>query len=200
MSETQGLKFDAEILDDLQFFVWCAKNLPLRFFGDEVLHATCKPVLQREFGTKPLQQTTLALVDCLTRFREYSGLGRGLAANQIGFSKRIIVVWFDDQPLVMVNPRMTSSNGAGSFWESCMSAGAFLIGEVHRPWEGTFEYQDLEGTPHTFDADEMQTRIMLHEIDHLDGIVCSDKYEPKTMRFVRGGREEIQRLGFKKLV
>jgi peptide deformylase len=199
MSKTQGLEFDTDIQDELEFFAWTAKNLPIRFFGDGVLHSPCEAIAEREFGAPELQKLAEDLTDSLAKYREKSGLGRGLAANQIGFNKRVMVVWlFDDKPLVMVNPKMVSSDGTGSYWESCISSGAFLIGEVHRPWKGQFEYCDINGKEHHLDADEKETRILLHEIDHLEGTVCSEKYEPGTMRFVRGGREEIQAYPLKK--
>jgi peptide deformylase len=200
MSTTQGLEFDAEIQDDLDFFAWTAENLPIRFFGDEVLHRPCEAIAEDEFGAPGLSKLAKDLTDSLAKYREKSGLGRGLAANQIGFSQRVMVVWlFDDKPVVMVNPKMISSEGTGSYWESCISSGAFLIGEVHRPWKGKFEYQDVKGQPHHLDADEKETRILLHEIDHLEGIICSEKYVPDTMRFVRGGREEIQSYPLKRI-
>jgi peptide deformylase len=74
-----------------------------------------------------------------------------------------------------------------------------MVGEVYRPWTATFKYFDTEGHEHTLAADDKQTRILLHEIDHLDGIICSDKYEPKTFRYVTGGREELMALPSKRL-
>ena len=57
--------------------------------------------------------------------------------------------------------------------------------------KGRFSYRDLSGGVHTIEADEKQTRLFLHEIDHLDGYNCLEAYTPGTTKFVRGGKEEI---------
>jgi peptide deformylase len=101
------------------------------------------------------------------------------------------VVWLNNKPEVLINPRMISSQGIGSYWESCISSGTLPIGEVHRPWKGIFEYQDKKGRSRRLEADEKQTRVLLHEIDHLNGIVCTERYEPRTTSFIYGGKEEI---------
>ena len=60
--------------------------------------------------------------------------------------------------------------------------------------QGTFQYKDLEGKEHTFKADPKQTRVLLHEIDHLNGITCVEEYEKGTERFTKG-IEDIKSAG-----
>jgi peptide deformylase len=187
------------ILASLKEFEWMANELPLRFFGDEILHKPCDAVEDQEFGSEPLQQIVASLTDTLAKYRSRTGVGRGIAANQIGHPKRIVVVWLGDKPEAFINPKLVSSSGVGSYWESCMSSGSTLIGEIHRPWLGEFEYQDIDGATHQLKADEKQTRLLLHEMDHLGGVICSERYEPKTTRFICGGKDEILGYSFKRL-
>lgn len=185
-------EMNREGLDEsLALASWMNQSLPMRFLGDPILREVCEPVASYEFGTKHVANITAELVSTLKQYRERTGIGRGLAANQIGYSKRIIAVWWDIQPEVMFNPEVHTTSGMGSYWESCLSGGGMLLGEVHRAWKGTFDYQDKNGRFKCLEADELQTRVMLHEIDHLDGITCDQKYVPGTLTLVTGGKEEI---------
>jgi peptide deformylase len=187
------------LLRGLEVFAWTARELPIRFFGDEVLWSVCSPIEDHEFGTSAISTIADELLATLSEYREHTGMGRGLAANQIGYTRRIAVVQLGDKPEVLYNPEVVTSEGLGSYWESCISSGAFLVGEVHRPWKATFRYFDADGKEQTLKADENQTRVLLHEIDHLDGITCNDKYEPKTMKLVTGGKDEIVSLPFRQI-
>ncbi len=185
---------DKGILNSLELFAWTVRELPIRFFGDEILQTVCEPIRKQEFGTKKISKIADELATVLLKYRKHTGMGRGLAANQIGYSKRVIVAWFDDKPKVLCNPGVVSSKGLGSYWESCLSSGTLLAGEIHRDWTATFQYCDTDGKQHSLEADEKQTRVLLHEIDHLDGISCNERYEPNSLRIVTGGKDEI--LGF----
>ena len=191
MTIKEQLHNDPEILDDIDLARWIAENLPIRFIGDEGLKQKCTVFSEDEFGSEEMMELSKVLIDTLKKYRAKAGMGRGLAANQIGIPRRMIAVWLGDEPEVFVNPEIVSTEGKGSYWESCISAGTLLIGEVIRPWKGRFSYRDLSGGVHTIEADEKQTRLFLHEIDHLDGHNCLEAYTPGTTKFVRGGKEEI---------
>ncbi len=188
-----------EFQASLEQLDWTIQELPIRYFGDPILHTVCQPVGDNEFAEESTISIADELLDVLRKYRERTGMGRGLAANQIGHTKRIIAVWFGDSPEVMCNPEMVSSEGMGSYFESCISSGALLVGEVIRSWKATFNYQDKNGNAQQLEADEKQTRILLHEIDHLDGITCDEKYEPRTMKIATGGKKEILGFEFKRL-
>ncbi len=191
-TQTKG---DVSILEAIQKAQWIIDQLPIRYFGDSILYSPCKAITQKEFGTKKLKASATKLIKTLKAYRKETGTGRGLAANQIGIGKRMICIWLGDDPEVFCNPQVISTTGKGSYWESCLSSGSLLIGQVIRPWQGKFKYWDLEGKVHTLDANEKQTRLFLHEMQHLDGGVCTELYEPGTIRFIRGGKEEV--LGYK---
>ena len=160
-----------KITDDIDLCRWVAEELPIRFIGDEILLKRCEPFSAEEFKDKEIKDLAKDLISTLKKYREKAGTGRGLAANQIGISRRIIAVWLGQEPEIMVNPEIISTQGEGSYWESCISSGALIIGEVIRPWQGVFKYQDLEGQIHTIEADEKQTRLLLHEIDQMSHMI-----------------------------
>lgn len=194
-----SLQYNTEILDDLELFKWTAENLPIRFLGDEALKKVCEPLSPEEISSETTKDLADTMINVLRQFRDKTGMGRGLAANQIGATKRMIVVWLGDGPEVFINPELVKEEGQGSYWESCISAGSFLVGEVIRPWKGMFRYFDLQGKEHTINADEKQTRLFLHEIDHLDGKMCLHQYEPGTLQFVEKGKDQILGYQFKRL-
>src|SRR5690242_16882171 len=98
------------LINSLELAAWTARELPIRFFGDAVLRTVCAPVEEREFGGDEVRQVADELTSTLMKYREKTGLGRGLAANQIGYTMRVITVLINDAPQVMCNPRVVSSN------------------------------------------------------------------------------------------
>lgn len=186
------------ILDDIELCHWVAEKLPIRFIGDPVLAVVCEPFTEEEFGGPEMHSLAERLIDTLTTYREHAGTGRGLAANQIGETRSMVAVWFKDVPEILVNPEVVSTDGMGEYYETCLSSGALIIGEVVRPWKGIFKYRDISGTKHTLEANEFETRVLLHEIDHLNGEHCMNKYEYGSVRFVTGGKEEVMSHKLKK--
>ena len=183
------------ILESLEIFKWTATEIPeFRFLGDEVLKQKCIPFKEEEFGQEEIKEISKKLIDTLKKYRAKTGIGIGLAANQIGINRRIIAIWLEEEPEILVNPEISDSESKGSYWESCMSSGIMLIGKVIRPWQGKFRYRDLNGKEHIIEANPKQTRVLLHEIDHLNGITCVEKYEEGTERFTKG-IEDIKTAG-----
>jgi peptide deformylase len=148
-------------------------RLELRYYGDPILREKCAPVEQ--FG-RELAEEAEAMVD--TMFRER---GIGLAAPQVGMTKRLIVALqmkdsedVDADPMVLVNPRVIErSKTTWEFEEGCLSIPG-VVGKVVRSQEAIVAYQDVEGNEHTVEASGMFARILLHEIDHLDGRLFVD--------------------------
>lgn len=148
-------------------------RLELRYYGDPILREKCAPVEQFD---RELAEVAQAMVD--TMFRER---GIGLAAPQVGMTKRLIVALqmkdsddADAEPLVLVNPRVLErSKSTWEFEEGCLSIPG-VVGRVVRSQEATVAYQDVEGNELTVEASGMFARILLHEIDHLDGRLFVD--------------------------
>ncbi len=105
----------------------------------------------------------------------YEANGAGLAAPQVGITKKLIVVDCDysdgiKNPMYLVNPKIEATRGEKIIdEEGCLSIPGITI-EVARPEDVTVSYLDLDGNPQTIDADGFTARCLQHEIDHLHGI------------------------------
>ena len=104
--------------------------------------------------------------------------GVGLAANQIGVAKQIIVVdqsqsEEDKQFIALINPVISDGEGSVVDDEGCLSV-VECMAKVKRFQKIHVTAQDLEGKPVEFDAEERFARIIQHEVDHLNGILFID--------------------------
>jgi peptide deformylase len=119
--------------------------------------------------------------------------GVGLAAPQVGVLRRLIVVGIpkdhdDDFPngldLTLVNPELVRFGGQQHGDEGCLSIPGW-IGEVTRYERVTVRAQDLDGKEVRIKANGYLARILQHEIDHLDGILFTDRMaDPTALRRV----------------
>ena len=103
--------------------------------------------------------------------------GVGLAAPQVGISKRIIVVLDVEgsgQALVFINPKIIKKKGKSRFCEGCLSV-PDATSDVVRPEFITLEALNIDGDSIKMEAGGLLARIMQHEIDHLDGILFIDR-------------------------
>jgi len=108
--------------------------------------------------------------------------GIGLAAPQIGESKRLIAVFFEGKPEVFLNPKILhKSRKKDLMEEGCLSfPGLFL--KISRSKEVELEFVDLAGLKKKMKLEGLSARVFQHEIDHLDGILFIDKMSlPKKL-------------------
>ncbi len=108
------------------------------------------------------------------KYTMYDAGGVGLAAPQIGISKRIVVL--DDREngyYELVNPRIVFQEGVESGVEYCLSVPR-CGGRVNRAGKIRVEYQDRDGQPHSVEAEGFFARVFQHEIDHLQGRLFVD--------------------------
>ena len=109
----------------------------------------------------------------------YDAPGIGLAAPQIGISRRLIVMdpSKDDQPntpLAMVNPEILQrSDEMRTHEEGCLSIPEFTA-EIERPAKTRVAYLDREGTPQESELEGIWSTLVQHEIDHLNGVLFID--------------------------
>ncbi len=125
------------------------------------------------------------LVKDLQETLEASGNGIGLAAPQIGVHKRVILISLFDKKervekvLVMINPEITKY----SFETVVMEEGCLSIPDkyekVERPESIEVKYMDIKGKEHTLHMDGIHAREVMHETDHLDGILFTDLIKNK---------------------
>lgn len=100
--------------------------------------------------------------------------GIGISAPQVGVSKRIIIVNDDGNDWVLINPEIIWDDGKKvSFNEGCLSVPGEYA-DILRPDRIRVKYRELSGRPQTVDLDGLLSRIVQHEIDHLNGILFTD--------------------------
>ena len=112
----------------------------------------------------------------------YAAPGVGLAAPQVGVSKRIFVMDCSggkdaEQKIAMVNPRVLSTEGEQLGEEGCLSFPGIFFG-VKRAMRAVVEAEDVEGKTFQVDGMELTARCMLHEADHCDGILFLERTTP----------------------
>ena len=106
----------------------------------------------------------------------YEADGVGLAAPQVGVRKRIAVVDVGEGPIVLINPVVVSSEGEQTGNEGCLSVPG-KCGIVTRPMKVKVKTMTPEMTYEEIEGEGLLARAMLHEMDHLDGILYIDKVE-----------------------
>jgi len=100
--------------------------------------------------------------------------GVGLAAPQIGISKRMIVVDMGDNVVELINPEIMDQEGEQLGTEGCLSIPG-LVGWVRRAQKVHVKGLNREGETVQFEATDLIARCFQHEIDHLEGILFTDK-------------------------
>lgn len=139
----------------------------VRIDGDEILRKKSKEVTEITQRVKELIQD---MYDTM-----YAADGVGLAAVQIGALRRIVVI--DDRDgnkVTLINPVIKSSSGEQCGYEGCLSIPE-KQGSVKRYNEVEVEYLDENGEAKMLKATEFFARVIQHELDHLDGILYSDR-------------------------
>lgn len=103
---------------------------------------------------------------------EYDGVG--IAAPQINVSLRVAIVELGEDILEMINPIVLETKGEEEDVEGCLSFPE-LFGMVKRPTYVKIEASDREGRIYELEAEDFEARAILHEIDHLDGVLFDSK-------------------------
>jgi len=144
-------------------------------FGDPVLKSKASPV--SEFG--PALRVETDRMIAIMR----DGHGVGLAATQLGVLRRLLVFQAgpDSSPTGLVNPAIEwLSAEAVVAEEGCLSLPRVAM-DVERPLHARVAGLDVEGEPVSIEASGLEARVLLHEIDHLDGVLILDR-APRAQR------------------
>ena len=110
--------------------------------------------------------------------------GVGLAATQVGVLQRLFVFQLagDDEVTTLVNPEITRrSRSTDVADEGCLSLQGVLV-PVERNSEVTIEGQDLGGAPLKLELEEMDARVVQHELDHLDGVLMLERTDDDSRK------------------
>ncbi len=121
--------------------------------------------------------------------------GVGLAAVQVGILKRVVVIDVGDGLIELINPEIVETSGEEEDYEGCLSLPG-KYGLVKRPTYVKLRAQNRKGQWRFLEGEGLKARCFCHELDHLDGIVYSDKEirsltseEVLKMRSSRDGEE-----------
>jgi peptide deformylase len=158
--------------------------LDVRTFGDPVLKTRAAPVESFDDALAHLAE------EMLTTMREREGVG--LAANQVGRLRRILVAATEDEEYVIVNPVIEEvAETTEKELEGCLSIPGIQV-EVERPTGVTLSGQDASGAPLRIETTGLLARILQHEIDHLDGVLILDRTDRESRKAAM--REMRERL------
>lgn len=170
--------------------------IPIRTIPDPILRKKSKKVKSVDGDVR---QVITDLLETLESAKEPEGAG--LAAPQLGVSQRIVIVreflpnpQNPDEILsrdhVLINPRIISaSKETQTIWEGCLSV-PDTYGKVERPEKIKVRALDQDGNVIQFKASGYFSSVVQHEMDHLDGILFTDKVTGKTI-----SEEELEKLG-----
>ncbi len=137
-------------------------------YPDPRLRLTAHPI-------KEVRDTTRQLADDMLETM-YHERGIGLAATQVGITKRILVMDVSEdksEPLVLINPTILNKSGVIESNEGCLSVPGFYE-PVRRASRIEIEYLDRRGTLVRTELDGIRSVCAQHEIDHLDGKLFVD--------------------------
>lgn len=104
----------------------------------------------------------------------YQAEGVGLAAVQVGILKRVVVIDVGDGFLELINPEIVEQSGEIADVEGCLSVPG-ESGTVIRPEYVKIKAQNRDGVWRRYEGTGLKARCFCHEIDHLDGILYTDK-------------------------
>ncbi|MEG0642055.1 MAG: peptide deformylase [Clostridium sp.] len=137
-------------------------------FNEAILHKKAKRV-------DDINEEVLSLIQDL-KDTLYSGTGVGLAAPQIGILQNVIIINLrdDSEEIILINPKIVAQSGRVKDLEGCLSLLGY-VGEVIRPKNITVIAKDINGKRVTYKPSGYLARVFCHEIDHLDGVVYTDK-------------------------
>ena len=144
--------------------------LSIRTYGDPVLRKRANEVARVDDKIRKLA------TEMLRTLKEAGGIG--LAATQVGEELRIFVVdrsqfQLEISPLVVINPVIVASRGEQIEEEGCLSLPG-TYADITRPLEMTVKGMDLDEKEMVIEAKGTLSRVLAHEIDHLDGVLFVD--------------------------
>ena len=145
--------------------------MKIHYEPDSILRSSCQAVTAINAKTVKLGR---AMIRCMQRAQ-----GLGLAAPQVGIAKTLFVTSAPgDHPRIFINPRIIEySDNQVAIQEGCLSIPAIYY-PVERARNVVVEAYNEEGEQFTLQVDGMLARIILHEYDHLQGILFWDLLSP----------------------
>jgi peptide deformylase len=154
-------------------------KLTILEFPDPRLRTKATPVAVFDAALKQLSDDMLETM--------YEAPGIGLAATQVNVHRQLLVLDVSEEknePMVLVNPKITAKEGTQVYQEGCLSVPG-IFADVERADRIHVEAQDALGEPLSFDADGLLAVCIQHEMDHLAGKLFVDYLSPLKRELVR---------------
>ncbi len=164
---------------------------------DNRIREISQPIDSQYLRSVEFKSLCTDLLDTLQSFK----YGVAISAIQIGVPKRMFLIQRTDRdgkresPKYYINPIIEStSEKLVEYYEACLSVNyAQTFGEVERKYWVRISYLDENGNSHTQKFDGLDARIILHEIDHLEGIIFTDIADKSTMKDLKDYLEYIKK-------
>ncbi|GAC1510597.1 MAG: peptide deformylase [Steroidobacteraceae bacterium] len=161
-------------------------------YGNPVLERPAEDIT--EFDTPELHELIGDMFDTM-----YHAKGVGLAAPQIGLSKRITVIDIsggegEPEQIVLINPQVIRKEGKQTGEEGCLSIPGFRE-DVTRAMVATVRAQDVKGEWFESTADDLLSRAFQHEIDHLNGILFINHISALKRDMIKRRIKRLMRAG-----
>jgi len=149
-----------------------------------------EPIPEFNFNNPPINPNKFAsaLVETCKKYNGY-----GLSANQCGFKHRVFVVGAGDDYVAFFNPKIVETKGEVHMMEGCLSFPMLGL-HITRPAELVIEYQDFNGATRTGHYVGMTARCILHELDHMNGIVYTSKAKPLALQSGMKKRNKVMKM------
>ena len=167
--------------------------LKIVHYPEKVLLEVAKPVKDEDFDD--------GLADLVSDMFEtmYSAGGVGLAAPQVGISKRLFVMDCSggdepDQKVALINPEIVTVEGEQYGDEGCLSFPGIYT-KVKREMRTVVRFKDIAGREQELDLSDLPARCVLHETDHCDGIVFLDRMSPLKREMARRKIKKLRNTG-----
>ncbi|MEP6714697.1 MAG: peptide deformylase [Terriglobia bacterium] len=166
----------------------------VKYLNDPILEKVAAPV--ENFGTPALQK----LVDDMFETM-YAAHGVGLAAPQVGVSERVLVIDItgreegtEPEPVVLINPEVIAKEGRQTGEEGCLSIPGFRA-PVTRANKATVKARNVQGEEFEISGEALLARAMLHEIDHLNGILFLSHLSTLKRDVMKRKIKKLQKAG-----
>ncbi|MBI4546787.1 MAG: peptide deformylase [Ignavibacteriae bacterium] len=165
--------------------------LPIYTYGAVVLRKKAQPI------TEVNDETLKLIMEMFETMRNANGIG--LAANQVGVLQRVIVVDIsgveetkDVKPFPLINPEVITQSGTCVMEEGCLSIPE-VRDDVERAEKITLRFKDTSFRDVQIEANGLLARVILHEIDHLNGTLFIDRLLSSRRKFHREKLKAIER-------
>lgn len=167
--------------------------LKIVHYPESVLLEVGKPFTEDEFN-EDLKKLVSDMFETM-----YDAQGVGLAAPQIGLSKRLFVMDVPTEegkpnPIALINPEIVAQEGEQYGDEGCLSFPG-LYQKIRREVRTIVRYRDIKGNLQELDCTDLAARCVLHETDHCDGIVFLDRMSALKRELAKRKIKKLQKTG-----